>query len=862
MDKIIEQFVILKNRNTLTQALESGRIDESGRYIVFLKEERLIWTHGIMFGEVDLLTEDDVNDIISNNVIINEALEQIKSVADKVNTFDDLFDNALEKIEALTTAVNSLEDRIPVTTNLVQEGNRNPITSNAVYVTRENLREQIRDLYNNKLNKSDFNIKTINNESLKGTGNISIPVVNVDNRITSTSNNPVSSKAINEALNSLQDDIDFLESNMGDTINNIVNEAINNITLSKEHSKGFFSSLESLIAKVDQPEVGDWAIVETEDGWYIYTYNGTEWEKGSVYERPNITSEDIDAIYAKKTDIPSIEGLATERYVDDKIHDIEDDIDSIQQEVDNRLSQYVKIDIYNSSISNLNDHINTVDTDLQNLKNKVDDLPQIVVDDVVDGKTNNPISNSAVYKALQKINESLDKKANLSDVITKANIDSYIRGLYDDIYVRKDEVYTPDQSNAQPVDPNSTDSGSESGTGGNSGTGSDTNEWTFGNTFPVTLSGSGSSTGGSSYTIDYFLSTTSNNPVANRIIATALNEIREALKSKASVSDIPDMDTILKDYVKNDDFDSFKDYVENTIVKALDSKNEDWIEELITSWINDYYLNKEDLVKKFNTIDGRLDVVEDEISGINNTIDSKIQDRLSGIGQIKIQVVESISDVDTNKANQSTIYLVGPGESSTYIEYLWSGSEWIEIGTRTMDINLEEYATTDYVDIEINKVKEDVVDSYTKDEVDDKLKDYWTSGQISNKLKVYYTKDEVYTKDQVDNTLNQYVKTSQVYTPEQGTSLSDSEIDEPGYDPHSKVVTGDTDSYVTWNAMTEYIANELSNTSVTTEGLNGIIIEESNLDQATINYKNNSVYFVLEGEKSNWTFGDAFPIIF
>lgn len=54
---------------------------------------------------------------------------------------------------------------------------------------------------------SGTNIKTVNNQPLLGTGNISIPVITVDSAISGTSQNPVQNQAIKNALDGKQNNI-------------------------------------------------------------------------------------------------------------------------------------------------------------------------------------------------------------------------------------------------------------------------------------------------------------------------------------------------------------------------------------------------------------------------------------------------------------------------------------------------------------------------------------------------------------------------------------------------------------------------------------------------------------------------------
>lgn len=102
--------------------------------------------------------------------------------------------------------------------------------------------------------------------------------------------------------------------------------------------------------------------------------------------------------------------------------------------------------------------------------------------------------------------------------VRKDQIREFIRNLYDDIYVKKSEVYTPD-------DWNSGGGSSSSGSGSGSGTGSE---------------------GGLVYAIDSELNSTSINPVSNYVIYNALkgfvkeSDLQDRFATQQQVQDIVD----------------------------------------------------------------------------------------------------------------------------------------------------------------------------------------------------------------------------------------------------------------------------------------------------------------------------------
>ena len=132
-----------------------------------------------------------------------------------------------------TSILGSGNISIPIITvdSAITSGSANAVQSGAVYTANQNLantvnayhtelNDKITDLYSQLNTKqatlvSGTNIKTINGVSILGTGNITIEgggggtSVTVDDNISSTSENPVQNKVIYSALLNKQDKIDF-----------------------------------------------------------------------------------------------------------------------------------------------------------------------------------------------------------------------------------------------------------------------------------------------------------------------------------------------------------------------------------------------------------------------------------------------------------------------------------------------------------------------------------------------------------------------------------------------------------------------------------------------------------------------------
>ena len=139
------------------------------------------------------------------------SLSNTKADKNKVNTINN---------QSLLAGINMVIPIITVDTTL--DADSTNAIQNAAVTTRfnatsesisnlqikaDNNETNISNLTNSKQDKlvSGTNIKTVNNTSLLGSGNISIPVITVDSAISKTSTNPVQNKVINTALDTKQD---------------------------------------------------------------------------------------------------------------------------------------------------------------------------------------------------------------------------------------------------------------------------------------------------------------------------------------------------------------------------------------------------------------------------------------------------------------------------------------------------------------------------------------------------------------------------------------------------------------------------------------------------------------------------------
>lgn len=138
------------------------------------------------------------------------SLSNTKADKNKVNTINN---------QSMLAGINMVIPIITVDTTLDADST-NAIQNSAVAVRfnatsesisnlqikADNNETNISNLTNSKQDKlvSGTNIKTINNTSLLGSGNISIPVITVDSVISKTSTNPVQNKVISTALDTKQ----------------------------------------------------------------------------------------------------------------------------------------------------------------------------------------------------------------------------------------------------------------------------------------------------------------------------------------------------------------------------------------------------------------------------------------------------------------------------------------------------------------------------------------------------------------------------------------------------------------------------------------------------------------------------------
>lgn len=177
-----------------------------------------------------------------------------------------------------------------------------------------------------------------------------------------------------------------------------------------KHAKGFFDSIEDLPKTGEQ---GDWAVVNVDGVWHIYSYNAStnNWEDKGEYEFPNF-QKDIDSIYV--------------RY--DKIRDF---IKNIYDDIYVKKSEVYYPDGWSHAIGQNSDSSST---------NPISGGTAIAtnVDQSLNKTSLNPIANWVVATEIERIDSSVSSKASQEDV------EEAITNLKKDYYT-KTETYNRSQ---------------------------------------------------------------------------------------------------------------------------------------------------------------------------------------------------------------------------------------------------------------------------------------------------------------------------------------------------------------------------------------------------------------------------------
>ena len=245
----------------------------------------------------------------------------------------------------------------------------------------------------------------------------------------------------------------------------------------------------------------------------------------------------MDKKYLNILEVPEVDLNSTDRLV---VIDVSNNIKVLNKgslSVD--LSDYYTKEATNELLNNKADKITVTELatklkedtdklnkDITDLGNRVDSIPVITVDTAMNSESTNPVQNKAITNTITNLSNSVDEKLSnkqpKGDYALKTEIPTNVSQLNNDKnYQTAEDVNSATAGLATKAEVNSKQDTLVSGTNiktinGNS------------------LLGSGNIEiqGGSTIAVDSSLSTTSTNPVQNKIIT-------EALNGKASQSDIP-----------------------------------------------------------------------------------------------------------------------------------------------------------------------------------------------------------------------------------------------------------------------------------------------------------------------------------
>ena len=314
---------------------------------------------------------------------------------------------------------------------------------------------------------SGTNIKTINNQSILGSGNISIESgtsITVDSALSTTSENPVQNKVITNTLQT--------KANASD-----------------------------IPTKVSQLE------------------NDSKFATQEAVVQGLATKADKDSLTSLESDITNLQTT-----VGNQDKSIIANAQAIQGKQDKLVSGTNIKTINNQSI------LGSGNISIEGGGSTV------VVDDALSDTSENPVQNKVITTRITSIESSLGSKANVSDIPTKV---SQLEN--DSTYQTKANLDTALADYAKTSDVNSKNAlQDEAIQSKQDKLISGTNIKTINN---QSLLGEGniSIEGGSSITVDSELSTTSENPVQNKVITTKVNSLETSLESKASQTDLDNL---------------------------------------------------------------------------------------------------------------------------------------------------------------------------------------------------------------------------------------------------------------------------------------------------------------------------------
>ena len=423
---------------------------------------------------------------------------------------------------------------------------------------------------------SGTNIKTINDQSLLGSGNISIEStsITVDSALSTTSENPVQNKVVTKALQTKANasDIPTKVSQLENDSKFATQTAVATGLATKADKdsltslEGSVSTLETTVGNQNQSIIANAQAIQNkqdklESGVNIKTINNQsilgsgnisiEGGGGStivVDDALSDTSENPVQNKVITTRVTSIESsLASKANASDiptKVSQLENDSTyQTKANLDTALANYATTSEVNSKNTlqdrAIQDNADAIATINQTLESKADTsaIPTKVSQLENDSNFATTTDVSATYatkESVTALTAEVANKANASDIPTKV---SQLEN--DSTYQTKANLDTALESYAKTSDVNSKNASQDEAIQSKQDKLiSGTNIKTINN---QSLLGEGniSIESGTSITVDSALSTTSENPVQNKVITTKVNSLESSLGSKANASDIP-----------------------------------------------------------------------------------------------------------------------------------------------------------------------------------------------------------------------------------------------------------------------------------------------------------------------------------
>ena len=421
---------------------------------------------------------------------------------------------------------------------------------------------------------SGTNIKTINDQSILGSGNISIEStsITVDSALSTTSENPVQNKVITNTLQTkanasdiptkvsqLENDSKFATQTAvatglatkadKDSLTSLESDITNLQTTVGNQDKSIIANTQAIQNKQDKLVSG--TNIKTINNQSILGSGNISIEGGGsavvVDNALSDTSENPVQNKVITTRVTSIESsLASKANASDiptKVSQLENDSTyQTKANLDTALADYAKTSDVNSkntlqdtAIQNNTDAIATIN---QTLESKADTsaIPTKVSQLENDSNFATAAGVSATYatkESVTALTAEVNNKANASDIPTKT---SQLEN--DSTYQTKANLDTALESYAKTSDVNSKNASQDEAIQSKQDKlVSGTNIKTINN---QSLLGEGniSIESGTSITVDNALSTTSENPVQNKVITTKVNSLETSLGSKASQTDL------------------------------------------------------------------------------------------------------------------------------------------------------------------------------------------------------------------------------------------------------------------------------------------------------------------------------------